>query len=215
MSTDKQIEANRQNAQLCTGPRTEEGKARSSQNALKTGLHSKSELLVTESREALDELIADFHTRFPPATPEERSLVDALIRYEWLSRRYMAADTAVWNYWLRDDKNKDTGVAFLRYSAELARAGRYFTTARKGFSTTLKELQALQEKRKSEPIASEPASVEPEPSPQPESNQQPEAKLVSFRQPQIHPQNNPQNEPHQRPNEPRIGDEPDGRPKAA
>ncbi len=115
MATDKQIGANRQNAQLCTGPKTEEG------------------------RETLDELIADFHTRFAPATPEERSLVDALIRYEWLSRRYMAADTAVWNGSLLDE-TPNVGRAFVWHSETLARA-RYFNTARKGFSSTLKELQ--------------------------------------------------------------------------
>ena len=42
MATDRQIEANRKNAQKCTGPRTEKGRARSSQNALKTGLDAKS-----------------------------------------------------------------------------------------------------------------------------------------------------------------------------
>jgi hypothetical protein len=202
MSTENQIEANRQNAQLCTGPKTEEGKARSSQNALKTGIYSKSELLITESREALDELIADFHTRFAPATPEERSLVDALIRYEWLTRRYMAADTAVWNRALLQDDDRDPGRAFMHHSETLARAGRYFHTARKGFSTTLKELQALQEKRKSEQ--------------QPKSNQSKEAKLVSFRRPQISPiQEAPQpiwTEEKQPPMEPGADDQPGCRP---
>ena len=124
--------------------------------------------------------------------PHERSLVDALVRYEWLSRRYMAADTAVWNYWLRDDKNKDSGVAFLRYSGELARAGRYFNTARKGFSATLKELQALQEKRKSEPKPEIAATEQPGPAPQTTSNQKPEGKLVSFRHPAESPHESPE-----------------------
>jgi hypothetical protein len=209
MATDKQIEANRENAQLCTGPRTEEGKSRSSQNALKTGLYSKAELIITESREAFDELIADFHTRFAPATPEERSLVDALVRYEWLSRRYMAADTAVWNYWLRDDKHQDAGVAFLRYSGELTRAGRYFTTARKGFSATLKELRALQADRKSEASTSIAETATPEP----ESNQPPTAKSVSFRQPQIEPE--PARPQTAEPNEKQPEQQPEAPPIAA
>ena len=191
MATDKQIEANRHNAQLCTGPKTEEGKARSSQNALKTGIYSKAEVLITESREAYEELIAAFYEQFAPATPQEACLVDALIRYEWLSRRYMAADTAAWNRWLSRDDEKDPGVAFLRYSGELARAGRYFTSARKGFTQTLKELKALQAERKSEE-RSQPAQS-PIPgrdyekvvtgAPETMPDQQPTPKLVSFRQP--------------------------------
>jgi hypothetical protein len=175
MSTENQIEANRLNAQKCTGPNTEAGKARSAQNALKTGIYSKAEVLITESREAYEQLIAAFYEQFAPATPQEACLLDALIRYEWLSRRYMAADTAAWNRWLTHDDEKDPGVAFLRYSGELARAGRYFTTARKGFTQTLKELKALQTERKSEEVAATPQ-------PQPEQIQQPDAKLVSFPQ---------------------------------
>ncbi len=153
MSTENQIEANRLNAQNCTGPKTEEGKARSSQNALKSGLYSQKEVIATESREALDELVADFHTRFAPATPEERSLVDALVRYEWLSRRYMAADTAVWNFWLLvDDKMPGFGVdlppLFRKISGQ--RAGRYFNSARKGYASThgQRALNAIQSETK-------------------------------------------------------------------
>ena len=182
MPTENQIEANRRNAQLCTGPRTEEGKLRSSQNALKTGIYSKAEVLITESLEAHQELIVAFYEEFAPATPQEACLVDALIRYEWLSRRYMAADTAAWNRWLTHDDEKDTGVAFLRYSAELARAGRYFTSARKGFTQTLKELKALQSERKSELSRdSNGAATQPDSEP----NQPLPTKLVSFRQPEI------------------------------
>ena len=38
MATERQIEANQRNAQLSTGPRTDEGKAQSRANAIKHGM---------------------------------------------------------------------------------------------------------------------------------------------------------------------------------
>ena len=51
MATEKQIEANRANAQQSTGPVTEEGKTHSSRNALSHGLTSK-DLCVASGHEA-------------------------------------------------------------------------------------------------------------------------------------------------------------------
>ena len=45
MATEKQIEANRRNAAKSTGPRSPEGKARSSMNALKSGVDAEAEII--------------------------------------------------------------------------------------------------------------------------------------------------------------------------
>ena len=45
MSSQAQTDANRQNSQKSTGPRSIEGKAASSRNALKTGLFAASETI--------------------------------------------------------------------------------------------------------------------------------------------------------------------------
>jgi len=185
MSTENQIEANRSNAQFCTGPKTEEGKLRSSRNALKTGLYSQKEVIATESREDYEALAADYHDHFAPANPHERSLVDALVRYEWLSRRYMAADTALWNFSLVDNKTPH-GEAFMYHAENLSRAGRYFNTARKGYAATMKELEAAQAKRKSEEAQGSVLSRGRKGAvTHPPQDEQPAAKLVSFRQPEI------------------------------
>ena len=85
--SSKQLAANRRNALKSTGPRSVEGKARSSQNALKSGLYAESIVIGPERAEDLDALTADFYDEHQPATPTERSLVDQIVHTEWLLRR--------------------------------------------------------------------------------------------------------------------------------
>ena len=54
MTTSKQIEANRRNAQHSTGPITLQGKDKSSQNAIKHGLFSNVPLITGEQEEELN-----------------------------------------------------------------------------------------------------------------------------------------------------------------
>jgi hypothetical protein len=98
MSTLRQIEANRRNAQKSTGPTSVTGKASSSMNALKTGIHAKSLVLPTENPAELEELVEDSYRSFHPITPEARSLVDEFIYCEWSLRRLRAAETQSWQH---------------------------------------------------------------------------------------------------------------------
>ena len=68
MSTPRQIEANRRNAQKSTGPTSVTGKAVSSMNALKTGIHAESLLLPSENLADLDQLTADYYQHHQPAS---------------------------------------------------------------------------------------------------------------------------------------------------
>ena len=88
MSTPQQIEANRLNAQRSTGPRSAEGKAAVRFNALKSGIDAQSQVIPGEDPAALAALAAEYHDRYPPATPEVRALVDTLITAEWMQRRF-------------------------------------------------------------------------------------------------------------------------------
>jgi hypothetical protein len=98
MPSQRQIEANRRNAQKSTGPTSVTGKARSSMNALKTGIHAKSLVLPSENIAELEELVEDSYRSFNPTTPEARSLVDDFIFCEWNLRRLRAAETQSWRY---------------------------------------------------------------------------------------------------------------------
>jgi len=147
MATENQIRANRINAEKSTGPKTPEGKRESSQNALKTGIDAKSEIIRLENPADHAELSAAFHARFAPATPEELSLVDALIRFEWLSRRYACVDTAVWENRFAARDTRSLGEVFLAESTKICRAIMTFNSVRRGFNATLKQLTDLQAKR--------------------------------------------------------------------
>src|ERR1035441_10473165 len=106
MSTLRQIEANRRNAQKSTGPTSVTGKATSSMNALKTGIHAESLVLASENLADLDQLIADFYHPHSPTPPDARGLVDDLIYCEWTLRRLRTAETQAWQY-QSDNKYSD------------------------------------------------------------------------------------------------------------
>ena len=71
-----------------TGPRTEEGKQRSSQNSLKHGLFAqKSFLLPGETQEEFDRHLYRYHREYQPKGATEEDLVDRLAETEWRRRR--------------------------------------------------------------------------------------------------------------------------------
>jgi hypothetical protein len=75
VATTAQITANRANARRSTGPRTAEGKATSSRNALSHGAHASDDtILATASNTYLD----DFRAHFQPADALEAHLVEHL-----------------------------------------------------------------------------------------------------------------------------------------
>jgi hypothetical protein len=84
------------NAQKSTGPITPEGKAASRCNGLKIGIYAKLELLPAENPDQLEGLIAEYYDQFHPATPEARTLVDLVIRNEWLLRRTVGIEAQYW-----------------------------------------------------------------------------------------------------------------------
>src|SRR5436190_19740476 len=84
----KQIEANRLNAQKSTGPRSDSGKMISAANALKSGIYSTREVRPDVDPAELEALSREYHDHFKPATPDERDLVDDLVSYTWLKRRF-------------------------------------------------------------------------------------------------------------------------------
>ncbi len=83
MSSAAQVAANQANAQLSTGPRTIEGKAKSSYNALKTGLTGRTILVTKNEAELYEEHVLNYDVRFNPQTPRETELVQSIADCRW------------------------------------------------------------------------------------------------------------------------------------
>jgi hypothetical protein len=98
MSSLRQIEANRLNAQKSTGPRTAAGKAASALNALKSGIDAKSNIIRNEEPAALQALADTYYDELQPVTAEEFLQVDILIRNNWQLRRLERVDSELWEY---------------------------------------------------------------------------------------------------------------------
>jgi len=64
MSTAAQIAANQANAQSSTGPKSEDGKKRSSLNALKTGLTGRTVLMPGDDAKAYQDHVCRFIDEF-------------------------------------------------------------------------------------------------------------------------------------------------------
>ena len=83
MATPAQIEANRANALLSTGPSTPEGKLKTSHNALKTGLTGRTIVLPTDDIAAYQRLVAQINRKFQPETDDEKHLTQSIVDTEW------------------------------------------------------------------------------------------------------------------------------------
>jgi hypothetical protein len=95
MTTERQIEANRRNAQKSTGPRTPEGKAKSARNATRHGLLSACPVLPQEDAEAFDQLRLNLHKELCPESQLETLLVNRIAAAQWRLGRIPALEAAL------------------------------------------------------------------------------------------------------------------------
>ena len=95
--SQKQIEANRRNAQKSTGPKTPAGKAAAKLNALKHGILSRQVVVrglhIRESPREFGALRQQFWDEYAPVGPVEEMLVDRIVTTYWRQRRAMTAES--------------------------------------------------------------------------------------------------------------------------
>jgi hypothetical protein len=81
--TQAQLDANRANAQLSTGPCTDAGKARSSRNAISHGLRSGDVVLAHENADAFNTTLDCYKERFAGNDLDLTHLVEQLVAAQW------------------------------------------------------------------------------------------------------------------------------------
>ncbi len=145
MATEAQRKANRQNAKKSTGPRTEEGKARSSQNGLKHGLLARDAVMADEDPAEYDRQFQLLEENIFPKNAIEFALVRQIADAEWRLRRitrieaglvshqhaYTNRDTRKWAPDTilpdRDGENQLLGKSMADRTQALANLARYQT----------------------------------------------------------------------------------------
>jgi hypothetical protein len=161
MSSQAQIEANRQNAQLSTGPTSQTGKAKSSHNALKTGLTGRTVLLPTDDVEAYTRHVDRFLLDHQPATDAEKTLVQSVADTEWRLLRIPSLESGIYAVGRRQLAEQFAGEpdsavrtamieaqVFLTFRKDLNNLALQETRLRRQRETDVVELKALQKQRK-------------------------------------------------------------------
>src|SRR5262245_26259937 len=87
MTSPARAAANAVNAQLSTGPRSEEGKALSSRNATRHGLTSQQNFIAPGEQEEFDELFDSLLQNLAPADGVEMLQFDTILHAAWSLRR--------------------------------------------------------------------------------------------------------------------------------
>jgi hypothetical protein len=180
MSTLRQIEANRLNAQKSTGPSSAEGKAASRFNALKHSADAQARVIPGEDPAVLEELSRDYYRQFRPLGPIETALVETIVEADWTIRRMTRAEAEHLNAVMAamEPTPYALGVAYQQDAANghaLQKIFRRQQAARRDWRRAIQELRALQAERppledtgaeierSAQPAAIQPVSVLPAP----------------------------------------------------
>ncbi len=97
MASPAQIAANRRNARRSTGPRTPEGKARSSQNALRHGFTSREFIVPGQEREHFETLRRELAVEIKPAGALAELLFNQLLHAAWNLHRIALAEARLYD----------------------------------------------------------------------------------------------------------------------
>ncbi len=183
VSLSKRTAANRRNAQLSTGPRTEEGKSRSRQNALKHGILASAVLITTgegvEDPAEFNDLLSALTRDLAPVGTLEEILVEKIAICCWRQKRALRCEVGMLErafvsgpeHQLEESVNRILDLPqnpklaavkehlSLPLGADLDRILRYETTIQRQLVYAINQLERLQRTRKGEHVPA-PLSVQ-------------------------------------------------------
>ena len=137
MATQAQITANQMNAKVSTGPRSEPGKAASSQNSLRHGLRSQSILIPGEDPAEYQALRDSVIQYYGPQTRGESAHIEIMVTATWRLLRVPRLEAAIFN------QCEDPAEAFIVHAKAFTNLVRYQTAAQKAYDHAKKELLTL------------------------------------------------------------------------
>jgi hypothetical protein len=173
MATEKQFQANRQNAQKSTGPKTPEGRAAVRLNGVKHGLTAETIVLKGESEADFTNLLDSLEAEHAPTSPTEEALVVQLAMATWRLRRLYHQEAGFYTCQLQSlvgmqkDLNLDDagrmGHAAAWSESTLTLFNRQEARMERTFYRALHELQRLRKEREANLALVSPATAEAEP----------------------------------------------------
>ncbi|TCJ39581.1 hypothetical protein [Parafrankia sp. BMG5.11] len=149
MTSEKQTEANRRNAQRSTGPRTAKGKAASSRNSLTHGVLSANAVSIYEKREIYQELLDQLIDEHDAQTAHEIALVERLANLFWRERRLAEAEKHMLTRYFdqaHDDKSYGSTQRYIPLQDQFL-IGRYQGMLGRQVRDTLRDLREEQDRR--------------------------------------------------------------------
>ena len=94
--SEKQQQANQQNAQKSTGPTTPEGKNAVRFNALTYGLRTRETILACENAKEYFDLWDELDADWQPQTRTERCYLETMVTSQWLLKRIADSETRIY-----------------------------------------------------------------------------------------------------------------------
>lgn len=156
MIDQKRVSTNRANALASTGPKTPEGKAASSMNALRHGLRAQEVLLPDEDRDAFEALRARLAEELAPVGELEAILVDRIAGAAWRLLRVGRVESGLLAWGTFDElrrRAKAEAGRFVESTLDRLVASEHEITNKRQHAAACRRAEAAARKRDSEETA--------------------------------------------------------------
>src|SRR5260370_3707963 len=106
MSTQRKIDSARANGAKSHGPVTEQGRKKSSMNALNHGLTARTVLFSNDNHAEYDTLLESYLQSLQPIDPVETDLIVEMVNAKWQQRRVQKFETELFDREMDEEKEK-------------------------------------------------------------------------------------------------------------